>query len=141
MPVAVWLGVALLMAGAGFAVYTGATGLGPAIRAARGVGSVGYFIPRSQSCGRSCSWTGNFRLPDGTVARRNVVLYDASVSAVKAGVPVAARDSGGHGVFPRHDPGAWGTSTLLVYGGVWGIVLMPAPFVVMWRRRARFTAS
>lgn len=141
MPVIVLLSVILLMAGAGYAVYGGAVGLGPAIQAARGAGTVGYFIPHSESCGRSCSWTGNFRLPDGSVTRRNVRLYDATASAVKAGVPVAARDTGGDGVFPRADPGAWGNWTVLVYEGCWGIVMLPAPFVLLWRRRARFTVS
>ncbi|MCW2935303.1 MAG: hypothetical protein JWM19_6265 [Actinomycetia bacterium] len=110
----------LIAIGAGL-LYWGATGLGPGLRAARGQGTAGYFIPqRATGRGGGALWYGEFRLPDGTVTLRNVYIADTSVTAVRAGVPVAARDAGAAGyVYPRDDPGAWHGTTGVLADGAW----------------------
>ncbi|MGH3170006.1 MAG: hypothetical protein ACRDN0_29505 [Trebonia sp.] len=87
--------------------------------------------------GKDAAWYGEFRLPDGTVILRNVSIVDVPVSAMRAGVPVAARDVGyisdsfppdSGDVFPRHDPAAWHLpANLAVMGGwcyAWVLVLL-----------------
>lgn len=104
--------VALLgiMAGAVWSGSTALNSLGPAFRAADGAGTPGYFIPQSGGClGRGgCHWYGEFRLPGGTVTRRDITLNDGG-SDIRIGGPVPARDTGDSGgVFLANDPGAWG---------------------------------
>jgi hypothetical protein len=106
----VWTGICviMLMIFGSLTLYFAVTGLGPALRAARGEGTAGYFIPQRETTGKGATWYGEFRLPDGTVTRRNVSIEDLPVSGMQAGVPVAARDTGDpEGIFPRKDPGAW----------------------------------
>ena len=123
----------------GFTVWlawNAAASVGLAFRAADGAGTPGFFIPRSQICDKSeCTWYGDFRLPDGRVARTNVTISDTSSGNLKAGTPVAATDvgdddtsNGGSGaVFPAHDPGAWSsTVTGLVQTASWAAILLAA---------------
>ena len=126
----VWTGVCvitLIIFGA-LPLYFAVTGLGPAIRAARGEGTAGYFIPQRETTGKGATWYGEFRLPDGTVTLRNVTIEDLPVSAMQAGVPVAARDTGyaeaafppgTQAVFPRDDPGAWHLPANLAVTAAW----------------------
>jgi len=116
----------------GLAVYlawSAGANVGLAFRAADGAGTPGSFIPQSKTCGKSsCTWYGEFRLPDGRVARTDVTIADTASGDLHAGLPVAAADvgdddtsSGGTGVvFPAHDPGAWSSNVadLVRSGGV-----------------------
>jgi hypothetical protein len=106
--------------------WSSAASVGLAFRAAGGAGTLGYFVPLSKSCDKSgCTWYGEFRLPDGRVARTDVTIADTPSGDLQAGTRVAATDvgdddtsNGGSGVvFPAHDPGAWSsTVTDLVQG-------------------------
>jgi hypothetical protein len=109
-------------------LYFTVTGLGPSIRAARGEGTIGYFIPQQETTGRGPAWYGQFRLPDGTVLARSASIVDVPASAVHSGVPVPARDPGNaeadfppgtQAVFPRDDPGAWHLPADLAVWAAW----------------------
>jgi hypothetical protein len=122
------IGVVMLMIFGALPLYFAVTGLGPAIRAARGEGTLGYFIPQRETTGKGATWYGEFRLPDGTVTLRNVNIEDFPVSAMQAGVPVAARDTGyfeatfppgPQSVFPRNDPGAWHLPANMAVTAAW----------------------
>jgi hypothetical protein len=125
---AAFLGVCVWLA------WNSAAGVGPAFRAAGGDGTPGYFFPQSKTCANSsCTWYGEFRLPDGRVARGNVRLADTASGDLQAGTPVAAidvgdddRSDGGSGVvFPAHDPAAWSsTVTELVLFACWSVMLL-----------------
>ena len=125
---AIFLGLCVVLA------WSSASGVGPALRAADGAGTRGYFVPQSKTCAKSsCTWYGEFRLPDGRVARGNVTIADTASGDLQAGTPVAAVDvgdgdisNGGSGVvFPAHDPGAWSsTVTELVLSACWSIMLL-----------------
>lgn len=109
--------------------------LGPAFRAADAVGTLGYFIPQSGGCGR-CSWSGEFRLPDGTVTLRNVTLNDAG-SGVRIGLPVPARDTG-DGIYPASDPGAWGPAMAVMVESYCTAALFAAVGIAPLFRRRTF---
>lgn len=128
--------IALMLFGA-LPMYFAITELGPAIAAAHGEGTPGYFIPQRETTGRGATWYGEFRLPDGTVTIRDASIEDVSVSAMRVGVPVAARATGPaqadfppgtQAVFPRDDPGAWHLpANMAIMGGwswAWVIVLL-----------------
>src|SRR6266567_4975646 len=54
-----------LVAGTALVVFMGVS-IGPALSAAQGHGTRGFFVAQTESCGRhGCTWTGKFRLPDG----------------------------------------------------------------------------
>jgi hypothetical protein len=112
------LGVIMLIVFGTVFMSMGITEIGPAIRAAHGGGTAGYFIPGPEPCGK-CGWLGDFRLPDGTVTRRETHI-DLSKSALHTGVPVTARDTGDPDtVFPRSDPGAWHGPVAVLFGASW----------------------
>jgi hypothetical protein len=114
------LGVILLIATGTLGLYFGVTGIGPGLRAASGGGTVGYYIPQRETTGRGAQWYGEFRLPDGTVTRRDTGIEDVSRGALRTGAPVAARDTGYFdGVFPRDDPGAWHAPADMFAGAAW----------------------
>jgi hypothetical protein len=127
-PVLTGIGVIMLIIFGALPLYFTVTGLGPAIRAARGEGTIGYFIPQRETTGRGATWYGEFRLPDGTVILRNASIEDLPASAMQSGVPVAARDPGNseaafppgtQAVFPRDDPGAWHLPANLAVMAAW----------------------
>jgi hypothetical protein len=132
----------LILFGTG-TLYQAVTRLGPAVQAAHGGRTAGYFIPQRETTGRGAAWYGEFRLPDGDVTRRDVGIQDLPVSAVHAGVPVAARDTGDPaGVYPRDDPGAWhypadvAVMTGWFYGWALVLVIRAAARRRGWSRRA-----
>lgn len=107
---------------AGFPLYTGITSLGPELRASHGAGTAGYFVPRQKSCPprAECRWDGEFRVPGGRVTRGRVRLVDVAANSIRAGVSVAARDTGADGiVFPRNDLGAWHDAAIGIVIGAW----------------------
>jgi hypothetical protein len=133
----------MLMIFGALPLYFAVTGLGPAIRAARGEGTLGYFLPQRETTGKGATWYGEFRLPDGTVTLRNASIEDLPVSAMQAGVPVAARDTGHpeatfppgpQAVFPRNDPGAWHLPANLAVMAAWSYAWA---FVVIIRKGIR----
>jgi hypothetical protein len=112
------LGVIVLIAFGAVFMSMGITEIGPAIGAAHGGGTIGYFIPGPAPCGK-CGWLGDFRLPDGTITRRDTRI-DLGKSALHTGVPVAARDTGDPDtVFPRQDRGAWHGPVAVLFGASW----------------------
>jgi len=141
-----FLGLAVWLA------WSAAASAGPAFRAAGGAGTPGSFIPQSKSCApkSGCTWYGEFRLPDGTVARTDVTIADTASEGLRTGTPVAATDVGdddtSHGgsgvVFPTHDPGAWSsTVTDLVRSSGWAAMLLALLIGQVLRRPARRKAA
>jgi hypothetical protein len=126
--------------------WSAAANVGLTFRAAGGAGTPGYFIPQSKTCDKSCWWYGEFRLPDGRVARTSVTIADTPYRDLQAGTPVAATDvgdddtsNGGSGVvFPAHDPGAWSsTVTDLVRSAGWAAMLLSFLLGQVLRRARR----
>lgn len=135
--------IALVALGNGF-LYNGVTDLGPGLRAASGTGTVGYFIPQTETT-RGHLWYGEFRLPAGTVILRNTTMNDLSQGSMHAGVSVPARDTGGSdGVYPRADPGAWHSAADQIPAAVWLYATALATLirlVLLWRRDRRDSAG
>jgi len=98
--------VAWLVVAAALFVYA-AIGLGPAISAAAGHGTAGYFVAQNEVCQHSCLWKGEFELPDGQVTRVGVE-YGGDESGMHAGTKVQALDTGAvFLVFARHGDNSW----------------------------------
>ena len=120
-------------------VFVGVS-IGPAISAAQGHGTRGYFVAQSESCGRhGCTWRGEFRLPDGQVTR-NDVGFEGSYASMQVGSVVPALDTGDFSnVFPRHGSTSW---LFELAAGVFAIFLIcRATWKLAKRRRGRFGAS
>lgn len=120
-------------------LLVGATQLGPALAAAEGHGTAGYFVAGAEKCyqGR-CGWTGNFVAPDGRVTRRNVGFRGPHRS-LYPGVRLAALDTGDAAdVYARHGSRDWMADLALVVVGVIGFGLWAwrVPYRTA-RRRAR----
>jgi hypothetical protein len=124
------LGIALLV--------VAGIGIGPAVSAARGHGTRGYFVARTERCDRNgCSWRGLFRLPGGQVTRRGVSFF-GSESGMHAGNVVPALDTGDPvGVFPRHGDKSWLADLVVGAIGTALIVLSARA----WARRRRRALS
>lgn len=84
-------------------LVVGAVRMGPVISAAEGHGTRGYFVAQYQTCTRnSCSWKGDFELPDGAVTRSHMRFY-GSAPGMTAGTTVPAVDTGDpFGVYQPH---------------------------------------
>ncbi|MCL2582383.1 MAG: hypothetical protein FWE35_08000 [Streptosporangiales bacterium] len=138
MPVFMGLGLSVFVSVGAAGLSAGIAELGPALQAAHGGGTDGYYIPQSESCDKGqCTWSGEFRLPDGTITRRNVNLRDAA-STMPAGTPVAALDTGANGtVFLRDDPGAWNRAVIDIALGLGLLFLFLAPVISVLLRRLR----
>jgi hypothetical protein len=132
-----WFGrrsiAATLALGAIMLLY-GAISIGPAISAAEGHGTKGYFVAQSLNCGRhGCNWSGEFRLPDGQVTRTGVG-FTGGDTGMHVGTVVPALDTGGlFDVFPRHGDTSWLLSLALLVGGA-GLL---GYRIVTWARRRR----
>ena len=56
-----------------FLLAGSAVQFGPAMAAAKGHGTAGYFVAETENCSKDgCNWTGNFVTPDGRVTHRDV---------------------------------------------------------------------
>jgi hypothetical protein len=110
--------------------------IGPAISAAQGHGTRGYFVAQTENCGRhSCTWRGQFRLPDGQVTRGGV-SFDGSYPSMHAGSMVPALDTGDFSnVFPRHGSVSW---LVDLAAGVFGIALI-GQVTWAWAKRRQGT--
>jgi hypothetical protein len=134
-------GASLLRLAVGVAVVVFmAVSIGPAISAAQGHGTRGYFVAQYESCRQhGCTWSGEFRLPDGQVTR-NDVGFDGSYASMRVGSVVPALDTGDFSnVFPRHGSKNW---LIDLAAGVFGIFLIGrAAWKLAKRRRGTFGAA
>ncbi|OZV79989.1 hypothetical protein CA850_14760 [Micromonospora echinospora] len=105
-----WVGLPLLaLLGLSLAVPDVAS----AWQAKSGDGTAGTFIARYETCGRNCTWHGDFVPDEGGTPRSDVIVYDGP-DELTAGATVAARDTGARrGVFA-----AQGGSTWLLFTGL-----------------------
>lgn len=139
------LGVLVLVVLGTGLLYNGVTDLGPGLRAASDTGTVGYFIPQTETADSGTLWYGEFRLPAGAVMLRDTTMNDLSKDSMHAGVPVPARDAGGpDGVYPRDDPGAWHSAADLIPAAAWLYAAAAAALIrlaILWRRDRRDAAG
>ena len=129
---------ARLLAGLVLVIFMG-VGLGPAISAAQGHGTRGYFVAQTQDCSarHGCTWSGEFRLPDGQVTRQGVT-FDGSYPAMRVGSVVPALDTGDvSAVFARRGSNSWLGHLAM---GVVGIGLI-GQVAWAWTRRRRGAAG
>lgn len=124
---------ARLLFGIGLLVHAGII-VGPAVSAAEGHGTRGYFVAQTLSCSRrGCTWIGQFGLPGGQVTRSGVT-FDGSESGMHAGSVVPALDTGDlTGVFPRHGDDKW--LQALAEGVVGTVVIGRTTWKMAKRRR------
>jgi hypothetical protein len=129
------IGMALLLGGA--------LNIGPAISAAEGHGTHGYYIARDYYCtGRHssyCQWKGDFATrPGGPAVRTDVEFKGHLPAGIHAGEVVPAVDAGSpFEVFQPGNRAAWlGALALIVLGGIW--VLAMAGLIVMRFRSGRW---
>lgn len=120
-------------------VVWGAIGIGPAVSAAMGHGTRGYFVAQRPNCGKGgCTWSGQFRLPDGEITRHGTQLL-ASDPGMTAGAVVPALDTGDpFEVFPRDGSRQWLQPSLFLLFGI-GLLAMwtwTVPRGAIRRRRA-----
>jgi hypothetical protein len=116
-----------------FLVIYGGIHIGPAVSAAEGHGIHGYFVAQNESCDSgddgddSCSWSGEFKLPDGTVTRTNVT-WVGSDSSMEQGTVVPALDTGDRSsVYQVGSIDQWVQPALFLLFGVFcfvGLILM-----------------
>ena len=124
-------GIVLAGALAAMAIVAVAFAIGPAISAARGNGTPGWFTDAYQQCMRrlGCSWVGTFVSKSGHEVIPGV-SYDGSLPA---GTPPAARIPaiypGLHAVFPPHGSYYWIPDILLMLlvGGAVAFLLWISP--------------
>jgi hypothetical protein len=124
---------------AAFLLIEGSINLGPAVSASQGHGIHGFFVAQAESCDNNggCTWTGEFKLPDGTVTRTGV-RFVGSDPSMREGTVVPALDTGGHSrVYQASSSAQWiEPAVLLVLG-----LLFLAGFVLSQVRRLRGQAG
>jgi len=120
-------------------LLVGTVQLGPALAAAGGHGTAGYFVAEVESCDKyGCSWTGNFVVPDGRVTLRNVGFMGPHGSLYQ-GDRVAALDTGDpSNVYARKGSRNWIADLAFIIVGAIGFGLWAwrVPYRTA-RRRAR----
>lgn len=89
-------------------LWAGAVSFGPALAAAEGHGTVGYFVAEAEHCLKNrCGWSGNFVTPDGRVTRWNVGFMGPH-GTLYQGARLAALDTGDRSeVYARHGSRDW----------------------------------
>jgi multisubunit Na+/H+ antiporter MnhB subunit len=132
------LAIALVIGLAAMAVTGAALGLGPAIRAARGSGTVGTFVVSGQNCARrsGCVWVGTFEVHADV---RPNVAYEGVLSAdTQPGTRIAARYTGYQQVYAARGSHTWIVDVILMVliGGVVGFFVYLAPVGLRQRRNA-----
>jgi hypothetical protein len=107
-----------------FMLVAGAIRFGPALAAAEGRGTAGYFVAETENCSKDgCSWTGNFVAPDGRVTLRNVD-FSGPHGTLYRGARFAAIDAGDSArVYARHGSRDWMTDLAYIVLGVIGLGL------------------
>lgn len=120
-------------------IAAGAIEFGPALAAAEGHGTAGYFVAEFQKCNKSdCDWSGNFVAPDGRVTRWDVGFLGPH-GALYRGDRLAALDTGDpSSVYARHGSRDWiGALAAIVVGAIgFGLWAWRVPYRAA-RRRAR----
>ena len=122
-----------------FLLVYGGIGLGPAVSAAQGHGTRGYFVAQSESCDSHnvCTWSGEFKLPNGTVARTNVGFV-GSDSAMVQGTVIAALDTGDPtSVYQADSSDQWIQPAVFLLMGVLLLLGFGRMHLLAFRRRAR----
>jgi hypothetical protein len=99
-------------------VVTGANRFGPALAAAEGHGTPGYFVATTENCSKDgCSWAGHFMTADGRIILRDVGLKGPQ-GPMYPGDRIAALDTGADGaVFARHGERNWMADLALIVAG------------------------
>jgi hypothetical protein len=99
--------------------------IGPAIRAARDVGTLGTFTAGQVTCARhlghqTCSWRGTFTPTTGHAERRDTTLYGAGQVSLRPGERIAAVDTGRPGRVYRQGGGSreWILTGILLLTGI-----------------------
>jgi hypothetical protein len=103
-----------------FMLVAGAIRFGPALAAAEGHGTAGYFVAESDNCSKDgCYWTGNFVSPDGRVTLRNVG-FAGPHGTLYPGARLTALDTGDTArVYARHGSRDWTADLAYVaFGGI-----------------------
>jgi hypothetical protein len=126
-----------------FLLVDGGIHIGPAVSAAEGHGIHGYFVARNESCDSgddgddSCSWSGEFKLANGTVTRTNVTFV-GSDSAMEQGTVVPALDTGDRSsVYQVNSIDQWIQPALfLLFGAIFIVGLVWTLFRALRRRAA-----
>jgi hypothetical protein len=105
-------------------LLVGAIQFGPALAAAEGHGTAGYFVAEVENCEKGrCGWTGNFVAPDGRVTLRNVGFMGPHGTLYR-GARLAALDTGdGAEVYARHGSHDWMADLAFIVVGVIGFGL------------------
>lgn len=120
-------------------LLAGAIQLGPALAAAGGHGTAGYFVAEVENCSKyGCGWTGNFVAPDGRVTLRNVGFMGPH-SPLYRGDRLAALDTGdAANVYARQGSRNWiADLAFIVIGAIGsGLWAWRVPYQTA-RRRAR----
>ncbi|BCL15526.1 hypothetical protein GCM10017556_32650 [Micromonospora sagamiensis] len=110
-----WVGLPFL---ALLGLALGVPDVAPAWQAKSGDGTAGTFTARYESCGRNCTWHGDFVPDGGGTPRNDVIVYDGP-DELTSGATVAARDTGARrGVFAAQGGGTWLLFTGLAVAGV-----------------------
>lgn len=123
-----------------FMLVAGAIQFGPALAAAEGHGTAGYFVAETENCSKDgCNWTGNFVAPDGRVTLRNVGFMGPH-GTLYQGAKFAALDTGDTArVYARHGSRDWMTDLACIVFGVIGFGLwawrVPYRTARRWARR------
>jgi hypothetical protein len=123
--------IALAGALAAMAVVAFLVGLVSAIDAARGDGTAGTFVVKSEVCIRraGCTWTGTFRPPDGDSVPA-LAYTDVVPPAAPRGMSIPVIEPPGSDyVYPRHDSLRWisDLAIMVVVGGAVGFLLLISP--------------
>lgn len=127
-----------------FLLVDGGIHIGPAVSAAEGHGIHGYFVAQNESCSSSddgddsCSWSGEFKLLNGTVTRTNV-SFVGSDSSMQEGTVVPALDTGDRSsVYQAGSIDQWIQPALfLLFGAGFIVALIVAMIRALRRRGAR----
>lgn len=124
-------------------ILAGAIQFRPALAAAGGHGTAGYFVAEVEQCTKgNCGWTGNFMTPDGRVTLRNVSFMGPHGTLYR-GARLAALDTGdAASVYARHGSRNWiADLAMMVIGTIgFGLWLWRVPYRTA-RRRVRRDAS
>ena len=116
---------------AAMAVVAVAFAIGPAISAARGDGTAGWFTNANQQCLRrsGCSWVGTFVSKSGHQVVPGVDYDGALPPGTSPGARVPAIYPGLHAVFPPHGSYYWIPAILLMLlvGGAVALFLWISP--------------
>jgi hypothetical protein len=108
----------------GALLFVGAIQIGPAIAAAEGHGTAGYFVAEAEICSSKYGchgWSGDFVAPDGRVLHRNVNFMGPH-GALRRGDRLAALDTGdaSHFVYARRGDYYWIADLAMIIVGALG---------------------